>query len=252
MSKFNCAGMTIVTPVILLISIACGSISSGSSDDVNNKNIFQQYNVWYDKEKEEVRTFAQFRFGGSDGTTLILDSDSKVTANSNAMIETNKLQLNPALGGTYYVRTFKLGDLAGRRINFRYNNNLNESFQNTIVIPETLPSVKPISSEQIKKIRAEGLTLNIENLEPTQNLRDVLCRLSSRVDGSQKQTYMDLKTQKCFFDTEQFASLDSDIYRIELKATWLVESFGGRTYITTVNRPAEIEIPADSRILWND
>ncbi|NBW82992.1 hypothetical protein EBR21_14670, partial [bacterium] len=70
MSKFNCAGMTIVAPVILLTSIACGSISSGSSDDVNNKNIFQQYNVWYDKEKEEVRTFAQFRFGGSDGTTL--------------------------------------------------------------------------------------------------------------------------------------------------------------------------------------
>ena len=71
-----------LTLLITALSIAsCSSSEIGESKDVSPETIYQDYSVNYDESENEqqVTIRAQFRFAGSDGTTLVLTKPSSIS-----------------------------------------------------------------------------------------------------------------------------------------------------------------------------
>ncbi len=69
--------LTIAVAIILMAS--CRSNEIGNSKDVNPDAIYQEYHVSATEGESEATFGAQFRFGGDNGTTLVLNDKSKVS-----------------------------------------------------------------------------------------------------------------------------------------------------------------------------
>ncbi len=65
------AGITLFT--------ACSSNEIGESKDVAQDKIYQSYNINCFEKDNQLEVFAQFRFAGSNGTTLVLNKPSQVS-----------------------------------------------------------------------------------------------------------------------------------------------------------------------------
>ncbi|MFZ4058143.1 MAG: hypothetical protein ACOYKE_08375 [Ferruginibacter sp.] len=63
--------------------ISCSSTEIGNSKDVAQERIYQQYEVRYNAENPELTAYAQFRFAGSKGTTLVLNEPSSIRFDGN-------------------------------------------------------------------------------------------------------------------------------------------------------------------------
>ncbi|MEO7312191.1 MAG: hypothetical protein ABIX01_17440 [Chitinophagaceae bacterium] len=83
--------------VALLTLPACRSNEIGFSKDVNPETIYQEYNVSATEGDRDASFTAQFRFGGSNGTTLVLDADSPVTLDGKKLA----VDSNAAMGAFY-------------------------------------------------------------------------------------------------------------------------------------------------------
>jgi len=67
-------------PIFLLISlftISCTSNEIGSSKDVNPEAIYFDYKIWGEEADSDITVMLQYRFGGINGTTLMLEEPSK-------------------------------------------------------------------------------------------------------------------------------------------------------------------------------
>jgi hypothetical protein len=68
--------------LILLIAAfifsACSSNEIGESKDVAQDKIYQSYSISYSEGNTNAEVFCQFRFAGSNGTTLVLNSPSQL------------------------------------------------------------------------------------------------------------------------------------------------------------------------------
>lgn len=62
----------------LVFITACTSNEIGSSKDVNPDAVYFDYKVWGEEGREEVTVNLQYRMGGKNGTTLLLDAPSDV------------------------------------------------------------------------------------------------------------------------------------------------------------------------------
>lgn len=63
----------------ILLMTACKSNEIGNSKDVNPDAIYQDYSIEAEEGKADADCMAQFRFGGSNGTTLVLNDKSHVS-----------------------------------------------------------------------------------------------------------------------------------------------------------------------------
>lgn len=73
------------TAAMALLFASCGSTEVASSADVNQDKIHQHYTVRIDREYGSAEAEAQFRFGGSLGTTLDLAAPANITCNGDDM-----------------------------------------------------------------------------------------------------------------------------------------------------------------------
>lgn len=73
----------LVASVIVLSS--CASNEIGDSKDVNPEAVYFGYRVWGDEESGIVTVKLQYRFGGPDGTTLLLKDPAGVTFDGEPM-----------------------------------------------------------------------------------------------------------------------------------------------------------------------
>ena len=66
--------------ILTLVAIfsSCTSDEIGNSKDVSPDAIFFDYEIWSEEGKEDVTINLQYRMGGKNGTTLVLDEPSKV------------------------------------------------------------------------------------------------------------------------------------------------------------------------------
>ena len=81
----------------LVILFSCTSNEIGNSKDVNPDAVFFDYEVWAEEGKEDVTVNLQYRMGGKNGTTLVLDEPSKV------MLDGEQLKVDSAkVTGAYY------------------------------------------------------------------------------------------------------------------------------------------------------
>lgn len=96
----------LVASVVLLAS--CTSNEIGNSKDVNPEAVYFDYEVWAEEGKEDVTINLQYRMGGPNGTTLVLNEPSQV------ILDKEKLQLDSAkFSGAYYEVQKPLGNFSG-------------------------------------------------------------------------------------------------------------------------------------------
>ena len=111
---------------VLFFATACSSNEIGNSKDVNPETIYMDYSVDYREGDDSVNCFLQYRFAGSNGTTLVLTSPSKVAIDG---VEINADSAN--LSGAYYEKKFAADNFNGQHtITFTDINNkvLEEKF----------------------------------------------------------------------------------------------------------------------------
>ena len=125
--RYSFHSALISTLVLLLLS--CNSDEIGNSKDVNPDAVFFDYEVWAEEDKEDVTVNLQYRMGGKNGTTLVLDEPSKV------MLDGEQLKVDSAkVTGAYYEVQRPLASFTGKHaINFTDLNKkeYNEEFEFT-------------------------------------------------------------------------------------------------------------------------
>ncbi|MGI6320046.1 MAG: hypothetical protein ACOXZK_03565 [Bacteroidales bacterium] len=118
---------------ILLFS--CKSNETADSDKVVQGEIFQSYSVRYNAEKETQTNTANFRFGGTNGTTLRLVNGSNTTWNNEKLKEVNTF-----FTGTYY-EVVKKGKPISENV-FEYVDNDKNKFKNIIPLVAAEPIIE--------------------------------------------------------------------------------------------------------------
>lgn len=96
----NLLGLSILIAVVFT---ACQSNETGNSKDVAQDQIYRSYEVTFEEADYSGSASAVFRFAGENGTTLILNAPSKITANGVQLTEGNML-----FGGAYYSNPFAI------------------------------------------------------------------------------------------------------------------------------------------------
>ncbi len=134
-SKIICYVSTFL--VIFLLS-ACASNETANSDKVSQSEIYQIYSVSYNSGDMELSARATLRFGGSNGTTLLLVKPSIVKFNNEEMS-----MEHGSFSGTYYEIN-KQSDFI-KNATFHYVNNDKKVFDNKI-------NMEPIEIENYASI----------------------------------------------------------------------------------------------------
>ena len=97
----------ILTIVFLLFS--CTSNEIGNSKDVNPDAVYFDYEIWAEETNPDVTVNLQYRMGGKNGTTLVLDEPSKV------LFDGEQLKVDSAkVTGAYYEVQKPFTSFAGK------------------------------------------------------------------------------------------------------------------------------------------
>lgn len=118
-----------------VVFVSCKSNETSDSDKVVQTEIYQNYSVNYDAATKTQSVSASFRFGGSNGTTLRLVKDSKVSWNNQPLHEGNSI-----FSGTYY-ETQKVGEIISENT-FMYIDNDNKTYKNAVPLLKADPIVE--------------------------------------------------------------------------------------------------------------
>jgi hypothetical protein len=95
------------TAAVLFFS--CSSNEIGQSKDVNPETIYQYYKFEYNEHDKSASLFAQFRFAGENGTTLVLTAPARLEYNGDLL----KVDSN-SFSGAYYGAAIPLSKAAGK------------------------------------------------------------------------------------------------------------------------------------------
>jgi len=138
---------------VLLAFFSCTSNEIGNSKDVNPDAIFFDYVVKANQDHDYVTINLQYRMGGPNGTTLVLEDPSKV------MFDDEVVEVDSAgLMGAYYETHRPMNEFAGKHIItfIDYNNKeYKEEFEFT---PFTLnPEIGPVMERGDLEFRFKGL-----------------------------------------------------------------------------------------------
>jgi hypothetical protein len=99
----------ISTLVLTSVLFSCTSNEIGNSKDVNPDAVYFDYEVWADETNSDVTVNLQYRMGGKNGTTLLLDEPSKV------MFDGEQLKVDSAkVTGAYYEIQKPAASFAGK------------------------------------------------------------------------------------------------------------------------------------------
>lgn len=110
-------------PFLILLTFGCRSCDTVESTKIAQSEIYQDYSV--DASDSGIYVTATFRVSGSTGTTIDLDTPSKIEHNGRELSE----NLRSVLSGTNY--TFSSGVFIGAH-QFTYTNGDGQVFQNEL------------------------------------------------------------------------------------------------------------------------
>lgn len=88
----------ILSTLILTSTLfSCTSNEVGQSKDVDPNAVYLDYKIYGEETEDNITIFLQFRMGGKNGTTLVLNEPAKVELDGEAIkVDSSKL------GGAYY------------------------------------------------------------------------------------------------------------------------------------------------------
>jgi hypothetical protein len=153
---------TILVSISIFSLFSCTSNEIGNSKDVNPDAVFFDYEVWAEEGKD-VTVNLQYRMGGKNGTTLVLDEPSKV------MLDGEQLKVDSAkVTGAYYEVQRPFTSFTGKHtISFTDLNKkeYNEEFE---FAPFTLDAKVPPT------LNRGDLVFTFKGLEPVDYLSVIL------------------------------------------------------------------------------
>lgn len=118
----------------ILLFAQCASNETANSDTVKQSEIFQNYSVSYNMAEKELTATATFRFGGANGTTLLLVKPSNVLFENQEMPNENNV-----FSGSYYEMNLQAGMKPGYQ--FVYTDGDGKSYANrAVIIPAEITS----------------------------------------------------------------------------------------------------------------
>jgi hypothetical protein len=100
---------TCVLAAIAIVFNACASNEIGNSKDVTPQTIYQGYDITYKEGEEKVKVFAQFRFAGQNGTTLVLSKPSSIAFDGQGLTVDSS-----AVTGAYYEALYPIAGFYGK------------------------------------------------------------------------------------------------------------------------------------------
>lgn len=190
----NLLALTLISTLFLL---SCTSDEIGNSKDVNPEAVFFDYRIWAEEGREDVTVNLQYRMGGRNGTTLILDEPSKV------LFDGEQMKVDSAkVTGAFYEVQRPLASFEGKHvITFIHidNKEYKEEFE---FVPFTLDPEVPVVMHRgdlvftfkgLDSLDQLGVTLtdtsfnssDINDLDSVKNGRLVIAasRLAALVNG---------------------------------------------------------------------
>jgi hypothetical protein len=167
---------------LILALGACTSNEIGDSKDVAPETVYQQYNIRYNESDGKVNLHAQFRFGGINGTTLVLNSPSNISLDGQAIkVDSSKF------GGAFYELERPAGQFVGsHRFVFtdingkKYENGFGFLPVKLAVVPNTASKQQPLT------LAFDGSTLQPgDRIEVSSSASDSSFSISHEVTGNQ-------------------------------------------------------------------
>ncbi len=135
--------------LLSFVITSCSSSEIGNSKDVNQETIYQDYKIEYtETEKDDmVVVWAQFRFAGDKGTTLVLNNPSKIEFDGTAI----KVDSND-YSGAFYQLNLPAKNFFTRH-HFEFINISNKKFYNDfsfddfrlVIVPPTAATTQPLN-----------------------------------------------------------------------------------------------------------
>jgi hypothetical protein len=160
---------------ILFLSIifisSCTSNEIGNSKDVNPEAVFFDYEVWAEEGREDVTINLQYRMGGPNGTTLVLNEPSKV------LLDNEELEMDSAkFSGAYYETLKSIAGFTGRHTIVFTDLNKKEYKEEFDFAPFKI-------IQDVPEIISRGdLTFELSGLEPVDYIRVSLTDTSFNSD----------------------------------------------------------------------
>lgn len=180
----------------MLAMTACTSNEIGNSKDVNPDAVYFDYEIWADETNPDVTVNLQYRMGGKNGTTLVLDGPSKV------LFDGEQLKVDSAkVTGAYYEVQKPATSFAGKHTVTFTGLNKKEYKEEFEFVPFTVDSVSAVMNRGDLVFTFKGLdsvdqidvaltdtsfqSADINETETIKNGRLVISadRLSSLVNG---------------------------------------------------------------------
>ena len=130
---------TLTLAFALLAMTSCTSDEIGSTKDVNPDAVYFDYEIWADETNPDVTVHLQYRMGGKNGTTLVLDEPSKV------LLDGEQLKLDSAkVTGAYYEVQKPAASFAGKHTVTFTDLNKKDYKEEFEFVPFTLDSISPV------------------------------------------------------------------------------------------------------------
>lgn len=214
---------------------ACSSNEIGESKDVAQDKIYQGYSVSYSDGNTNAEIFCQFRFAGSNGTTLVLNSPSQV------QFDGEKINVDSSAGSGAFYRAYKPANNFYGKHNFIFTSTDGKKLENTFSFDSfKLVNVPAsISKKQSFKLNFETVALqNGDYIEVGTSNTD--SSFSVTHNASDKGDFItipatDLKRQKI-----KELTLEATLYRsIPLQQN---TAEGGKINIRYVLKPVKIKL----------
>jgi len=159
----NRTSLSVLVTSSTLLLFSCTSNEIGNSKDVNPDAIYFDYKVSAEENNPDVTVNVQYRMGGKNGTTLVLDEPSKT------LLDNEPLILDSAkLMGAYYELQKPIAGFAGKHSITFTDHNKKEYKEDFEFIQFTLePDVTPIVSRG-------DLVFNFKGLEPVDYINVIM------------------------------------------------------------------------------
>lgn len=155
-----------------LLIASCNSNEIGNSKDVNPETIWFDYKVWGEEGNDDATVMLQYRFGGSNGTTLTLEEPSKVELDGK-LIKGDSSKMT----GAFYEVQQPVAEFAGKHNIVFTDMNKKQYREEFRFQPITIITQLP------ETIEREDITIELQGLEPIDYVRVLLTDTSFTSDG---------------------------------------------------------------------
>jgi hypothetical protein len=148
----------------IAISLAgCTSNEIGYSKEVSPDAIYFDYNIWGDEESGNVTAKFQYRLGGPNGTTLVLEEPAKVEFDGQ-LLPVDSSRMN----GAWYEINKPVKDFDGRHL-IIYTDSDKKQYREEFDF-----NVFSLGAELPKEIKRDDLVFELDGLEPEDYIRLLL------------------------------------------------------------------------------